>query len=499
LCEIACGLAGHRNLHANVHPLDIPVTDEALAVWNEWHARTATLCYDSTYGVGIASGRTPAAAEPILGLWVRQLWLCLEDLGWRLHVRHVKGHSGDYYNDMADAWADAGCTVPGVRAAWVVREPAAAIAWGDPGPAVVHPLRAHRVRGLETSLMRCLRASLQEIRWVPWVREKIQRWNPDWTILTMRGVIGTVRHLPARVVMATLTLWVNAWTTAMRIRFFAPDGTPQRCRFCGEAEDRVEHYFGVGLPPCEAIARAAAANLRSDAPTMTEWFGIFPLPLTATTLATATDLARLRFYLRRALHVVPPGAAIGADWLQRWFVSARPLAVSRQRTRGRIRAAAAEAGGAGPPPAPPARPPPPTAHLPPLPRAPPSTPSPGVPALPSPATPLAIPLVLTAPTTPTSRRARKRGASPPAQRMATPPEGTPQSRLARVFARNTRARLHGSSHTRPFSPTRAQTARAHKRSRSESRSLTPPTRAQFAARRNQKLRLNPLPPRVDLT
>jgi hypothetical protein len=118
--------------------------------------------------VGIASGRTPAVAEPILGQWTRRLWLCLEQLGWQLHMRHTRGHTHIYFNDMADHWANAGCTVEGVRAAWEVVEPPAVI-WENGVAAIQHPLMPRRVEGLETGLVRCLRASLHDRTWETWV------------------------------------------------------------------------------------------------------------------------------------------------------------------------------------------------------------------------------------------------------------------------------------------------------------------------------------------
>ena len=106
--ELSFGARAPQAVVDNLFLLPLPASPAALAVWSSWGARSATLCYDSKFGVGVASARTLPKADFILALWVRSLWVWLQRAGWLLSLSHVAAHSGDVFNDMADHWARQG-------------------------------------------------------------------------------------------------------------------------------------------------------------------------------------------------------------------------------------------------------------------------------------------------------------------------------------------------------------------------------------------------------
>ena len=69
-------------------------------VRHAWYTRgrPTILRYDSTYAAMIASGTWRAKKHKEMAQEARSAWLALKrDTGGRLWMRHVKGHSGDYY------------------------------------------------------------------------------------------------------------------------------------------------------------------------------------------------------------------------------------------------------------------------------------------------------------------------------------------------------------------------------------------------------------------
>ena len=71
--------------------LPVEATPAAMSCWVLWSERRATICYDSLYGVGVASGLTPIMTDHGLGFWARFLWRWLQRAGWRLSLGEVFG------------------------------------------------------------------------------------------------------------------------------------------------------------------------------------------------------------------------------------------------------------------------------------------------------------------------------------------------------------------------------------------------------------------------
>jgi len=71
--------------------------------------RPICIRYDSTYAAMIASGTWRAKKHKAMAEEARGAWITLKRvIGERLWMRHVKGHSGHPYNDIADKLADTG-------------------------------------------------------------------------------------------------------------------------------------------------------------------------------------------------------------------------------------------------------------------------------------------------------------------------------------------------------------------------------------------------------
>ena len=65
--------------------------------------------YDSKYASHVASGAWRARKHKPLAAAARRAWDRMRKIAkGRLWMKHVKGHSGDKWNDMADSLADAG-------------------------------------------------------------------------------------------------------------------------------------------------------------------------------------------------------------------------------------------------------------------------------------------------------------------------------------------------------------------------------------------------------
>ena len=75
-----------------------------------YHPSTAVvLRYDSTYAAMIASGTWKARKHKAMAAEARRAWAALKHAHARtLWLRHVRGHSGNYWNTIADRLADQG-------------------------------------------------------------------------------------------------------------------------------------------------------------------------------------------------------------------------------------------------------------------------------------------------------------------------------------------------------------------------------------------------------
>ena len=78
--------------------------------WACYHPSTAVvLRYDSTYAAMIASGTWKARKHKAMAAEARRAWAALKHAHARtLWLRHVRGHSGNYWNTIADRLADQG-------------------------------------------------------------------------------------------------------------------------------------------------------------------------------------------------------------------------------------------------------------------------------------------------------------------------------------------------------------------------------------------------------
>ena len=230
--------------------------------------RSCVICYDSTFGIGIASGRLQNDTEPVLGFLTRRLWTWLETRGWSLRFRHVRAHTGDPFNDLADRWAKHGCLVDFLESAWNPPPPSVAEPRRRLEP-VIHVVPEVSVKGLEVLLLRWIVVTMAlGSRSLEWFRRRARRWNADWGVAELRYSLGQCFDSTARVRMALFSMWGNGWLTGKRTRHWASH-TSARCRFCGEFEDSIEHYFGVRCDCCLVISSAAAAYLNSQPPSQT--------------------------------------------------------------------------------------------------------------------------------------------------------------------------------------------------------------------------------------